>query len=162
MRLLVRYQTTREIYAIWGPIVLRLIDGASTEPADIDRVHALLLEVLEQQPSCGMLLIAHHGSPSPSLATMRYSNAVMSDIKDRLVVGIALLGLGFWAETSRATTSALMRLTRSNVALESTPGSAAQRMAMELIGIDPNRLLQACDDLEQLFRSPVSSTGGLG
>lgn len=153
MQLDVRYQTPHEIYAIWGPVVLRIADGAPTELADIDRVHALLDEVLTTWPSAGMLLIVHHGNPNPSMATMRYASQVMADIEHRMVVGIALLGLGFWAETVRASTALLMRLIRgSTVALEGSIEDAARRMALELVGIDAEGLRLACQELERRFR----------
>lgn len=152
MQLDVVYRTEQEIYAIWGPVVIRTIDGATTEPADIDRLHGLLAGVLIAWPTAGMLLITHHGSPQPSFATMRYSKNVMGDIEDRVVIAIAVLGLGFWAETGRATTAWLMRLVRSTVALEGSVEAAVRQLAMELVGIDGDGLLAACGELERRFR----------
>ena len=157
MQLDVVYRTEQEIYAIWGPVVVRLIDGAQTEPADIDRLHGLLAGVLIGWPTVGMLLVSHHGSPQPSVATMRYSKNQMADIEDRLVIGIALLGLGFWAETARATASWLMRFAQSSVVLEGSVDDAARRMGMELVGLDAEGLIGACDELERRFRTRASS-----
>jgi hypothetical protein len=154
MQLDLVYRSDREIYGIWGPIVIRIVDGAATETPDIDRVHGLLAGVLLGWPSAGMLLISHHGNPQPSLATTRYATQVMHDIEDRVVVGIALLGLGFWADTGRATTSFLMRLLRGNsVVLESSVEAVARRMALELVGIDAEKLRVACEELERRFRA---------
>jgi hypothetical protein len=153
MQLDVVYQTKQEIYAIWGPVVIRLLDGAETEPADIDRLHGLLAGVLIGWPTVGMLLISHHGSPQPSLATMRYSNKEMGDLEDRMVIAVALLGLGFWAEAARATTAWLMRMLRhGSVVLESSVEAAARGMALELVGLDADGLVKACEQLERRFR----------
>ncbi len=152
MQLEVAYRSAQEIYGIWGPVVLRIIDGATTEPADIDRLHALLEQALREWPTVGMLLISHHGSPNPSLTTMRYSANVMAEIQDRMVVGVAPLGLGFWAETSRATVSVLMQLVRSTVTLGSSTEAVARKLALELVGIDPDGLAAACELLEREFR----------
>lgn len=154
MQLDVTYRSELEIYAIWGPVVIRLIDGAATEPADIDRVHGLLAGVLLGWPSAGMLLIAHHGSPQPSFATMRYSKGLTGEIEDRLVIGIALIGLGFWADAARATAAWLMRIAgRSSVVLEGSVEGAARAMAMELVGLDAVGLIGACGELERRFRA---------
>ena len=154
MQLDVKYQTPREVCAIWGPVVLRLVDGAPTEQPDIDRIHVLLEELLAAWPSVGMLVIAHHGNPTPSLATLRYSKQLMDRFEQRLVVGITLLGLGFWAEAARASADLFIRLARgSTVALESSVEQAVRRMALELVGIDGDGLRAACAELELRLRT---------
>lgn len=152
MQLDIRHHSARDIYALWGPVMIRIIDGARTEPADIDRNLALLTELLATRPYCGMLVVSHHGSPTPSLATLRYASNLIADVKDRTVLTLALLGLGFWAETSRATAAALMRLIGSPIALEGSVEAAARRMALDLIGIDPEALCAASEQLERAFR----------
>ena len=154
MQLDLRYQTPREVCAIWGPVVLRIVDGAQTEQPDIDRVHALLEELLAAWPSVGMLVIAHHGNPTPNLASLRYSKQLMDRFGSRLVIGITLLGLGFWAEAARASADLFMRLARgSTVALESSVEQAVRRMALELVGVDDEGLWAACEQLELRLRT---------
>lgn len=154
MQLEVVYRTDQEICGIWGPVVIRIVDGASTERPEIDRVRELLTRVLAEWPSMGMLLIAHHGTPQPSLTAMRYSKILMDDIEPRLVIGITLLGLGFWAAAARATASLLMRMTRGNgVMLESSVEATVRRMALELVGLDAEGLLAASNELERRFRA---------
>lgn len=154
MQLDVHYQSPREVCATWGPVVLRIVDGAATEQADIDRIHVLLEALLRSWPSVGMLVIAHHGNPTPSLATLRYSKQLMDRFGSRLVVAITLLGLGFWAEAARASADLFVRLARgSTVALESTVEQAVRRMALELVGLDAEGLRAACAQAELRLRT---------
>jgi hypothetical protein len=151
----VRHHDATEICAIWGPVVIRLLDGAQTEPSDIDRVRVLLDELIQHWSTIGMLTIAHHGTPTASLATLRYSNQRMANLEDRLVVGVALLGLGFWAETGRATVDFVSRVARrkNTFAFGNSVEAVVDRMALELVGLDRERLCSACVELERRFRA---------
>jgi hypothetical protein len=159
-RLDVRHRGEFEICAIWGPVVIRLLDGAPTEPSDIDRVRALLDEVRQHWSSVGMLTIAHHGTPVPSLATTRYSVQLMGNLEDRLVVGVALLGLGFWAQAGRATVDFLSRIARrsSTFVLGESVAEVVDRMALELVGLERESLCSACAELERRFRAADRAT----
>jgi hypothetical protein len=150
----VRLRDATEICAIWGPVVIRLLDGAPTEPSDIDRVRALLDEATQHWPSIGMLTIAHHGTPVPSLSTMRYSKQVMGTLEDRLVIGVALLGLGFWAEAGRASVDFLSRIAmrKSTFSLGDSVEAVVERMSLELVGLEREPLCSACAELERRFR----------
>jgi hypothetical protein len=150
----VRLRDATEICAIWGPVVIRLLDGAATEPRDIDRVRALLDEATQHWPSIGMLTIAHHGTPVPSVSTVRYSKQLMGNLEDRLVVGVALLGLGFWAEAGRASVDFLSRISmrRSTFMLGDSVEAVVERMALELVGLEREPLCAACAELERKFR----------
>ena len=151
----VRHHDANEITALWGPVVIRMVDGAATEPRDIDRVGLLLEEAIERSPTIGMLTIAHHGTPIPSVATLRYSKQVMGSLEDRLVVGIALLGLGFWAEAGRASVEFLSRIAmrRSTFTLGDSIEVVVERMALELVGLECEQLCTACVELERRFRA---------
>jgi hypothetical protein len=152
--LAIKHQSDTQVYATWGPVLIRIVDGAATEPADMDRLHALFLELLDVWPTIGMLLIAHHGNPIPSMATLRYGNQLMGQLDDRLVVGIALLGLGYWAEASRTTINILARLVRGNTfILANSVESAVDKMAFELVGLDREQLCLAATKLERQFRN---------
>jgi hypothetical protein len=151
--LVVRHHGDKEIHAIWGPVSIRIVDGATTEPPDLDRIHAVVRELLDEWSTIGSLLIVHHGNPIPSLASMRYARALMTGFEDRIVVSVALLGLGFWAEAGRATTSFFARLARGNTfVLASSVESAVERMSLELVGVDREQLHSACIELERRFR----------
>lgn len=151
----VRYHSKLEICALWGPILIRLVDGAPTEPADIDRVGVWLDELAERWPTIGMLTLAHHGTPLPSLATLRYSNQKLGALEDRMVIGIALLGLGYWAEAARAAVDSVSRIARrrTTYAFGSSVESVVERMALEFVGLDRARLCSVCAELERRYRS---------
>jgi hypothetical protein len=150
----IKHQSDTQVYATWGPVLIRIVDGAVTEPRDMDRLHVQFLEMLDEWPTIGMLLVAHHGSPIPSLATMRYGNQLMAQLDDRLVVGVALLGLGYWAEASRAAINFLTRFVRGNTyILASSVESAVDKMAFELVGLDREQLCLATAELERQFRN---------
>ena len=153
MELDIKYRTAQDIYAVCGPVLIRIADGANTELGDIDRIHAWFTEMLAHQPNIGMLLVAHHGNPPPSMATIRYAVQQMGHMQERIVVGVALLGLGFWADTARAVTAGLMRLLRGGaVILASSPEAAIEGMVLELVGLDGAALLAATAELERLRR----------
>jgi hypothetical protein len=150
----IRHHGDKQISATWGPVVIRITDGAVTDVAQIDTSHELVLEMLDRWPTIGSLLIVHHGNPIPSFATMRYARQRMAGLEDRMVVGVALLGLGFWAETARVTTSFFARLIRGNTfVLAGSVESTVERMAFELVGIDHEQLHSACLELERRFRN---------
>jgi hypothetical protein len=150
----IKYQSDTQIYATWGPVLLRIADGAPTEIAEINRSHAISLELLEQWPTIGSLLIAHHGNPTPSFATMRYARQLMNGLEDRMVVCVATLGIGYWAQAARVTTSFFARLIPGNsFVLAGSVESAVERMTFELVGLDPAQLHSACIELERRFRN---------
>jgi hypothetical protein len=150
----IKHRSDTQVYATWGPVLIRIVDGATTEPSDMDRLHVLFLELLDEWPTIGMLLVAHHGNPIPSIATLRYANQLMGQLDDRLVIGIALLGLGYWAEASRAAISFLTRWVRGNTYfLANSVESAVDKMAYELVGLDREQLCLTAAELERQFRN---------
>jgi hypothetical protein len=150
----IRHQTDKQVHATWGPVSIRITDGATTDASEIDRSHVLILELLDTWPTIGSLLIVHHGNPIPSFATMRYAKQRMAGVEDRMVVGVALLGLGFWAEAARVTTSFFARLIRGDTfVLAGSVEATVELMALELVGLDHEQLHSACVELERRFRS---------
>jgi hypothetical protein len=149
----IKHQSDTQIYATSGPVLIRIADGAPTEPSEIDRSHAMCLALLDAWPTIGSLLIVHHGTPIPSLTTMRYATQIMAGIEDRVVVGVTLLGLGYWAQAARVTASFFARFIRGNTfVLAGTVEEAAERMSFELVGLDHAQLHCACAELERRFR----------
>jgi hypothetical protein len=152
----IKYQSDTQVWATWGPVLIRIVDGAPTEPSDLDRLRLLFLELLDEWPTIGMLLIAHHGSPIPSITTLRYATQLMVSFEDRLVVSAALLGLGYWAEASRAALNFFTSLVRGNTfILAGSVESAIDKMAFELVGLDRQQLCSAATELEQRFRGKL-------
>jgi hypothetical protein len=150
----VRYQTDREICATRGPVVIRICDGIQTELDDLLRVEKLFDELLETHADIAILLVLTHGTPLPDAAVHRYAMESAQGFGDRVVLCVALLGLGFWASTVRATMGAFTRvLRRGNVWLEGSVERAIERLTTELVGIDPDALMTAYRELwDQLGR----------
>jgi hypothetical protein len=137
----IRYRSEREICATWGAVVIRICDGSRTEIADLERVEALFDELLAHKPAVGMLLVFTHDTPLPSLATQRHAADGLRRLRGRLVLATATVGLGFWATTFRAGLDALFGALGGGVVVEGRVEAAAERLAGELIGIDPAGLV---------------------
>jgi hypothetical protein len=140
----VRYQTAQEICASVGPIVIRICDGSDTEFEDLIRVDQLFRELLEVHANIGMLLVFTHGTPMPNANAQAHAREVMRELGDRLVIAIALLGLGFWSSAVRTTLSTLVRAVgHGGISIEGSVELAVARLTTELIGIDGDELLRA-------------------
>jgi hypothetical protein len=154
MELIVKQRCERQIHAIWGPVLIRIADGAPTDVADIDRLHCYFVEMLERWPTIGMLLVAHHENPMPSVAALRHAKQQMPALADRIVIAVALLGLGFWADAGRSMVGMFMRMAGGGTfVLEKSVDAAATKLGHELIGLDPAGLIDACAQLERQFRA---------
>jgi hypothetical protein len=155
-----RYQTDREICATWGPIVIRICDRAPTEIHDLLRVQKLFDELLETHAHIAILLVVTHGTPLPDGATHRYSMESAQAYGDRLVLSVAVLGLGFWASTVRATMGTFTRvLRRGNIWLEGSVERAIERLTGELVGIDADALMAAYKQLWDELTRGARRTG---
>jgi hypothetical protein len=148
------HHTDKQILATWGPVFIRITDGAMIDAPEIERAHARCLELLDEWSTIGSLLIVHHGTPIPSLGTLRYARQRMVGVEHRIVVGVALLGLGYWAEAARVTTSLFGRLFRGNsFVLTNSVESAVKGMTFELVGVDSEQLHSACIEAERRLRN---------
>jgi hypothetical protein len=155
-----RYQTDREICATLGAVVIRICDGNRTELDDLVRVEKLFEELLETHANIALLLVVTHGTPLPDAAVHRYSMEATQGYGDRLVLSVALLGLGFWASTVRATMGAFTRvLRRGNIWLEGSVERAIERLTGELVGIDADALLAAYQELWDALVRGARPTG---
>jgi hypothetical protein len=137
MDIQIRHVTAREICVTSGPIVIRICDGARTEVEDLIRLTRLFDELLEVHPDIAMLLVFTHGTLAPDSTTQRHAKDAMRRYQDHLVVGVALLGLGFWASAVRAALSAIVRVVgHGSVSIEGSIEQAISRLTMELVGVD--------------------------
>jgi hypothetical protein len=144
----IRYHSSQEICATWGAVVIRICNGVRTEIDDLMRMEALFDELLETRSAIGMLLVFTHGTPWPTAATQRYAMNSMRVYDGKLVLGVAMMGLGFWANSFRGTLDTITRVVRGGtIAIEGSAEAAAQRLSMELIGLDPEALLGVYRDL---------------
>jgi hypothetical protein len=140
----IRFRSSREICATHGPTIIRICDGVRTEIEDLIRVNALFDEQLEEWPAIGMLLVFTHETPLPTATTQHFAVDTMRRYSDKLVIAVALLGLGFWASAFRTCVSGVVRVLRGgSVAIEGSADAAITRLSTELIGIDPEALRQA-------------------
>ena len=136
----------QSIMATLGPVLIRVFRGA-TEIPDVDRGCEIVGSLLERWPIAGVLAIAHHGTSLPDAATRKHASRSFGAFGDRLVIVQCQLGLGFWAEAARATAMAIARMIRSHTYVESNVEAAAQRMALEMVGIDPAAIVAAHDQM---------------
>jgi hypothetical protein len=156
----IRYRSSQEICATWGAVVIRICDGVRTEIDDLVRVQALFDELLEHHRAIGMLMVFTHETPLPTPATQRHAVSSMRQYNDKLVLSVAMLGLGFWANSFRVALDAIAgMLGHGTISISATAETAAQRLAMELIGIDPDALTvafrQTWAELDR-WRSPTA------
>ena len=149
----VRHLTADEVCATWGPLVVRICDGRRTELEDLQRVEAIFDELLTRHRHVGILLVFHHGTPMPAGPTQRYAMDSTRRFGERLVMSAALLGLGFWADATRATLSTLLRLVGATLSIESSVEQAVARLTLDFVGIDPDALMTVYRDLWQQLQT---------
>jgi hypothetical protein len=131
----------------WGPTLIRVIDGGPTRVADMEQIHALASERLAELPALGLLAVVHHGSPVPEPAAIRRVAQLFGPIQERLSVGMAIVGLGFWASASRTIAATMARARPRNIVVEPTVEATAERMALDLVGLDAEGLVAAYEQL---------------
>jgi hypothetical protein len=97
----IRHRQAGEVVAEVGPLLLRIINGAVTTHASVDRLVALLDEMLDRWPVVGVLAVVEHGSPQPNPEMRLRVDDEMRRYGERIVVGYAFLGIGFWSTDAR-------------------------------------------------------------
>jgi hypothetical protein len=154
------YQTDREICATWGPVVIRICDGVRTEMEDLLRVQKLFEELFTAHKTVAMLLVFMHETPLPDAQTQRYAMESMLVYKDRVILSVAALGLGFWASAMNSALSMIVRVAGpGNMFLETSVERAAERLALELVGLDAEALVAV---YQQLWDQLVTSARRVG
>lgn len=139
------HQTSGERLVTRGPLMVRVLDGGPTTVEDVDLACELIERMLQQYPAIALLVIVEHGTPVPSLAVRRYSAERFGSHGDRLLLGVCMLGLGFWAKTAFNSMTFALRFTGAmTVLLDTNLEKFAGQLAYELVGLDP-------DDLVALF-----------
>ena len=135
--------TAGEAYALEGPVLIREVVTAPTEIADLDRCHEYVCRALERSPVAGLWVIAHHGAKPPNGEARRHAGRAFGRHGERLVILYSLLGLGFWATFATAASRSLAKLTSTSALFEKSIEGGAQRLALELVGLDPAALVEA-------------------
>jgi hypothetical protein len=159
VQLQLRHQSEREVCATWGPIVIRICDGLRTEIDDLRRVELLFDELLETHTNTGMLLVFTQGTPMPDGATQRYAGNSMNNYGDRMVLSVAMLGLGFWASAVRAAFGTLARIARRHMWIEGSVEQAVARLCMDLVGPDPDALMAVYRELWDVLAPSTRKVG---
>jgi hypothetical protein len=134
----VHHQTSGERLVTRGPLMVRVLDGGPTSVEDVDSACELIERMLAHYPAIVLVVIVEHGTPVPSLAVRRYTAERFGSYGDRLLLGVCMLGLGFWAKAALNSMTAALRFTSAmTVLLETNLESFAQQVTNELVGLDP-------------------------
>jgi hypothetical protein len=139
-----------------GPVVIRICDGARTEIEDLRRVQGLFDELLERHAHIAMLLVFTHGTPLPDAATQRHARDSMKLYDHKLVLAVAVLGLGFWASAVRAGLATIARVVRrGDLWIEGSVEQAVTRMTMDLVGLDEVTITRCYEQLWAELQQPA-------
>jgi hypothetical protein len=143
----IHYRSDRELVAEGGPLFFRVVNGVETDQAAVDRLVTVLDQLLERRPTVGMIAIIEHGTPTPTPEIRERVDTELRRYGDRIVVGYALLGLGFWATDANEFAAARAAIMDAPVFAERSVTKLASRMAAELIGLDADAVVRSCEQL---------------
>lgn len=151
MELRVHHHSDGEIVAELGPVLLRVVNEVETTHESIDRLTAVLDALTARWPLVGVLVLVEHGTPKPAPEIRRRADEVMCSYGDRLVIGYAFLGLGFWTADARgfATDRAALGL---SVFAAGSVHELVSRVSLELVGVDPELIERSCEQLRAELR----------
>lgn len=133
--------------ATLGPVLIRVITSAPTDPQVLDEIVQLCELALQRWPTIGVWVVAHHGAPIPDSDTRRHAGRVLEPLRDRSCVVFTLLGLGFWSSAAVGVSKLLAMLIGQRPMIETSVEDGADRLGMELIGIDAEKLAVVHDEL---------------
>lgn len=133
------------LFAVLGP-------DPEQDPAHIEEVGELIESSLSRYSCVALLLVAEHGMPSPSGEERRLMQEQLVAFGERLVVGYAFCGLGFWADTLRRVVVGISRLSRTPLIAYSSVEETAQHLALEVVGLDAQRLVSHVEQLREQLR----------
>jgi hypothetical protein len=157
LELEVRRVRHEEQIATFGPVLIRVFRNVPTEIPELDLARELLDELSERWPVIGVWAIAHHGAPIPDGPTRRRAKEVFGRYGDKLVLVQSVVGLGFWAAAGTATGTAIARLLGISFPIENSVEAGAERLAMEMVGLDPQELIVAHDELFRRIEAEAAS-----
>ena len=143
---------------LFGPILIRVITTAPSDLASLEQLHLLTQPALARWPIVAWWIVIHHGAPTPDSDFRRRVGPTIRPYRERLVVLVTPLGLGFWASTAAVVTSALSKLVGQPALLETSIDRGAQRLGMELIGVDAEKLAAAYGELLARIKQPCSQS----
>jgi hypothetical protein len=135
--------------ATFGPVLILVITTASTEIAMIDELARLAELTLARWPMCGTWVVVHHGAPIPDGEVRRHTGRVMGRFRDRQCTVYSMLGLGFWASAAIAASMVFAKLIGQRALIETSIEAGAQRLGLELIGVDAEKLVVSYEEVLQ-------------
>lgn len=147
MELRVRFRSEGELAADVGPLFLRIINGAETTDAAVDRLFAQLDAMLECWPLVAVLVVVEHGTPQPSPEIRLRVDIELRAYGEKIIVGYAFLGLGFWNSAARQFGAERAAALGVPVVVEHSIHELAQRIAFELIGVDAELIERSFEQL---------------
>ena len=157
MALKIHLRDKGKMLASNGPVVyaLRNHEATPSDSSDSDVSHAVTLvaELLTRHPTIAMLMVVEHGTAKPGPEERRQMQAALDSWGDRLVMGYAFCGLGFWAGALRTVLLGISRLAGSSVIAHGTVEATARNLAVELIGLDPEQMTRDAE----LLRAELAS-----
>jgi hypothetical protein len=139
--------------ASFGPVLIRVITTAPTDPAIIDELARLTELTLGRWPMCGMWVVVHHGAPIPDGDVRRHAGRVLGPFRERQCVVYSLLGLGFWSSAAIAVSIVLAKLIGQRPLISTTVEAGAERLGLELIGVDAEKLAAIHDELLEAIQT---------
>ena len=154
----IRYASRTELVACGGQVVVRLVEGHWTETEDIDRLLAVIDDELGEASVGGLFQVFFQGSPPLTAKVRRYAARALGPRGDRVVSVFVVQGLGFWKSSLDEAIDGFAKLSEgSGVILESSIEAGAQRLALELVGLNPEALCESCLELQAHMRGLSSS-----
>jgi len=144
----IHHRSDGEVAAELGPLLLRVVRGGSTTDEAVDRLVEMLEGMLARWPAVGVLIIVEHGTPRPTPEIRRRVDAVLRRHGERVVIGYAFLGLGFWSFEAREFAAERAAALGEPVFVEVDVEQLARRMSLELVGIDPERIVRTVAQLQ--------------
>jgi hypothetical protein len=139
--------------ASFGPVLILVITTAHTDTTMIDELARLAELALVRWPMCGTWVVVHHGAPIPDGEVRRHTGRVMGRFRDRQCTVYSLLGLGFWASAAIAAMMVFAKLIGQRALIETSIEAGADRLGLELIGVDAEKLAVIHDELLEAMRA---------
>jgi hypothetical protein len=139
--------------ASFGPVIVVVITTAPTDTRFIDELARLSELALVRWPMCAIWVVAHHGAPIPDNEVRRHSGRALRPFRDRQCVVYSLLGLGFWTVAAVAATTMLAKLMGQRPLIETSVEAGADRIGLELIGVDAEKLAVIHDELLETIQA---------
>lgn len=147
MELRVDYRGEGELVAELGPLMLRVLNGIETTHESVDRLIATLDRLLDRWTLVGVLVLVEHGTPKPSPEIRRRVDDDLRRYGDRIVIGYAFLGLGFWTVDAREFAVERAAALGTTVFAAGSVRELATRTSLELVGVDPELVERSCEQL---------------